>query len=165
MDARESASAGVTGIGATAPSNYHLAAKTENPNQVAGSQPVFVSSMTAGVAETTGTKKRGRPRKYGPDGSLARALVPMPISSSAPPPSTGGFSADKRGRGRPIGSKNKQRHKLELENSGNGDCSNFLFIFTSELIHEAASLIYCIYGKICSFIMPRRKGRQSTRQI
>ncbi|XAR54131.1 hypothetical protein NMG60_11029142 [Bertholletia excelsa] len=42
----------------------------------------------------------------------------MPISSSAPPPSTGYFSGDKKGRGRPVGSETKQRHKAGMENSG-----------------------------------------------
>ncbi|GJN39820.1 hypothetical protein PR202_gb28963 [Eleusine coracana subsp. coracana] len=57
-------------------------------------------------------KKRGRPRKYAPDGSLIRPLNATPISSSAPMPSAmavGQYTpasavgaAMKRGRGRPI---------------------------------------------------------------
>ncbi|WOL00192.1 AT-hook motif nuclear-localized protein 9-like isoform X2 [Canna indica] len=57
-------------------------------------------------------KKRGRPRKYGPDGSVALAL--SPISSSAPPPGTvlgsgSAAPAQKRGRGRPPGTGRKQQ--------------------------------------------------------
>ncbi|CAL5382802.1 unnamed protein product [Camellia sinensis] len=121
MEARENMSAGVTVIGAEAPSNYHVAARTEN---MAGNPTVVEPPMAAGVAETMGKKKRGRPRKYGPDGALSRALSPIPISSSAPPASTGNFSANKRGRGRPIGSENKQKEKMDLDNSGDlVDCS------------------------------------------
>ncbi|XP_078441824.1 AT-hook motif nuclear-localized protein 1-like [Wolffia australiana] len=43
-------------------------------------------------------KKRGRPRKYGSDGSLVSPLSPEPISASAP------TAAMKRGRGRSRGS-------------------------------------------------------------
>ncbi|XP_065008983.1 AT-hook motif nuclear-localized protein 9 isoform X2 [Musa acuminata AAA Group] len=56
-------------------------------------------------------RKRGRPRKYGPDGSVALAL--SPISSSAPPDtvtgSGSGAPAQKRGRGRPPGTGRKQQ--------------------------------------------------------
>ncbi|XP_062192843.1 AT-hook motif nuclear-localized protein 1-like [Phragmites australis] len=55
-------------------------------------------------------KKRGRPRKYGPDGSLIRPLNAMPISASAPmsaavaagtyTPAAAVGAAMKRGRGR-----------------------------------------------------------------
>ncbi|CAL9087779.1 unnamed protein product [Musa textilis] len=67
----------------------------------------------AGVgAEGTVKKKRGRPRKYGPDGSLLRPLNPMPISASAPAgleyTSVAAVGAAmKRGRGRPLGSVSK----------------------------------------------------------
>lgn len=62
-------------------------------------------------------RKRGRPRKYGPDGSMALALSPL---SGAPPTSgsaSGGVGASsgsgtgmvKRGRGRPPGTGRKQQ--------------------------------------------------------
>lgn len=70
-------------------------------------------------------KKRGRPRKYGPDGSMALAL------GSGPPSGSGGFSPSpmansaseglaspnslKKSKGRPPGSKKKQ----QLEALGN----------------------------------------------
>ncbi|XP_058732002.1 AT-hook motif nuclear-localized protein 5-like [Vicia villosa] len=52
-------------------------------------------------------KKRGRPRKYGPDGSVSLKLTPM----SAPANSTQdlGTPSEKRGRGRPRGSGRKQQ--------------------------------------------------------
>ncbi|TKY60620.1 AT-hook motif nuclear-localized protein 5 [Spatholobus suberectus] len=54
-------------------------------------------------------KKRGRPRKYGPDGPVSLRLYPM----SAPANSTQGASettpSQKKGRGRPPGSGRKQQ--------------------------------------------------------
>ncbi|CAH8304211.1 unnamed protein product [Eruca vesicaria subsp. sativa] len=59
-------------------------------------------SLTMPAAAETGSseqkKKRGRPRKYNPDGTLAVTLSPMPISSSVPLSSE--FTPRKRGRGR-----------------------------------------------------------------
>lgn len=49
-------------------------------------------------------RKRGRPRKYGPDGTVSLALSPS--SSSNPGMIT---SSPKRGRGRPPGSGKKQQ--------------------------------------------------------
>lgn len=52
-------------------------------------------------------KKRGRPRKYGPDGPVSLGLSPM----SAPPNLTQGSTSpsQKRSRGRPPGSGRKQQ--------------------------------------------------------
>ncbi|EHA8589111.1 AT-hook motif nuclear-localized protein 9 [Cocos nucifera] len=56
-------------------------------------------------------RKRGRPRKYGPDGTMALAL--SPISSVTPPGSGMGSGSaaptQKRGRGRPPGTGRKQQ--------------------------------------------------------
>lgn len=49
-------------------------------------------------------RKRGRPRKYGPDGSVSLALTPS--SSSHPGALT---QSQKRGRGRPPGTGKKQQ--------------------------------------------------------
>uniref|UniRef100_A0A5B7BL96 AT-hook motif nuclear-localized protein n=1 Tax=Davidia involucrata TaxID=16924 RepID=A0A5B7BL96_DAVIN len=117
MEARVGMSSGVTVTGAEEPSNYHVGARTENSTQVGGTPALVDSPASAGLAGMMGNKKRGRPRKYGPDGAIARALSPMPISSSVPP-ATINFPAEKRGRGRPIGSVNKQPHKVGLENLG-----------------------------------------------
>ena len=73
-----------------------------------------------------GKKKRGRPRKYGPDGSLVMPLSLMPISASAP---AGEFTLTrgqpltvKRGRGRHLGSAILQQQRqwgIQFDSSGN----------------------------------------------
>lgn len=84
-------SGGVTVMGADAPSNYHVAARSENPSQIGGSTTAATTSSVSvslgGSSVGSGgvvKKKRGRPRKYGPDGSVSLALSPIPISSSPP---------------------------------------------------------------------------------
>lgn len=76
--------------------------------------------LTGGAAEPLAKKKRGRPRKYGPDGSMSLALVPASSSgapgqfspeagkaaNSAPSASPDGMKK----RGRPKGSTNKKHH-------------------------------------------------------
>lgn len=128
---------GVTVVGSDAPSDYHVAPRTtENPSQVSGSAPQI---MTIAPTPVTGTgalalvkKKRGRPRKYGPDGvavpSTAAALSPKPISSAAPVSSPViDFSSEKRGKIRPVGLVSKPHMpKLEVENSGK-DFNFFVF--------------------------------------
>ena len=61
-------------------------------------------------------KKRGRPRKYNPDGSLAVTLSPMPISSSVP--LTTVFAPPQRGRGRGRG---RERGQARVEPSNNNN--------------------------------------------
>ncbi|KAM3191124.1 hypothetical protein ACQJBY_068828 [Aegilops geniculata] len=68
-------------------------------------------ALSAGPLVKVG-KKRGRPRKYGPDGSLIQPLNATPISASAPmsaavaagqyTPAAAVGAAMKRGRGRPL---------------------------------------------------------------
>ncbi|PON35865.1 PPC domain containing protein [Trema orientale] len=117
MEAREGISSGVTVIGAEAPSAYHVAPRIENPTQPSGSpHQVAALPVSGGLSDTTGKKKRGRPRKYGPDGTVTMALSPMPISSSAPP--SGDFSSGKRGKSRSSGSEYKQHKKIGVEHFG-----------------------------------------------
>ncbi|KAK7406136.1 hypothetical protein VNO78_07755 [Psophocarpus tetragonolobus] len=52
-------------------------------------------------------KKRGRPRKYGPDGSVSLMLSPMSATANSTPGS--GTPSEKRPRGRPPGSGRKQQ--------------------------------------------------------
>ncbi|KAI8030110.1 AT-hook motif nuclear-localized protein 3 [Camellia lanceoleosa] len=113
---------GINSSGVTvAPESYGMAVRSENPSQSSGSAvvaPVAVTAATpvsVAAPGTEGKKKRGRPKKYGPDGSLRVALSPMPISASIP--LTGDFSAWKQGGGRPIDSF-KKKHKLEFETPG-----------------------------------------------
>lgn len=123
MEAREGISSGVTVIGAEAPSAYHVAPRSEAPNQVhvpdaaaaAAAAGGVVSPVSVGLDGTAVKKKRGRPRKYGPDGSVTMALSPMPISSSAPP--SNDFSSGKRGK--PRGMEYKQSKKFGLDHLGN----------------------------------------------
>ncbi|CAN1308245.1 AT-hook motif nuclear-localized protein 1 [Linum perenne] len=99
METREGLNSGVTVIGAEAPSTYHVAQRTENPNQIAGgvSQQQQLMVLSSSIGEK---KKRGRPRKYAPDGSGGGGgagggtLSPMPLSASAPPVSGGGGGGD-----------------------------------------------------------------------
>ncbi|XP_071732194.1 AT-hook motif nuclear-localized protein 6 isoform X2 [Rutidosis leptorrhynchoides] len=56
-------------------------------------------------------KKRGRPRKYGPDGKPTATLSPMPISASIP--ITGDYTGWKRNQGKPLTSV-KRKQKLDF---------------------------------------------------
>ncbi|KAJ7970065.1 AT-hook motif nuclear-localized protein [Quillaja saponaria] len=115
-----------------APENCHVAPKSEFTSQLGwptmaapasapAPAPAPVPSQATSPVSMAMTpvtqvkKKRGRPRKYGPDGKTTMPLSPMPISSSIP--LTGDFSAWKRGRGRPVDSI-KKSHKFEYESPG-----------------------------------------------
>ncbi|XP_050265042.1 AT-hook motif nuclear-localized protein 1-like [Quercus robur] len=116
------ASSGVTVVGSDAPSDYHVAPRTEAAGSAApppaaaaaAPSPAPVVAAPPGMAAPA-KKKRGRPRKYGLDGSVTMALSPKPISSSAPPPVID-FSSEKRGKVKPASSVNKA--KFEVENIG-----------------------------------------------
>lgn len=129
MEGREGiSSSGVTVVGSDAPSDYHVALRTtENPGQVSGSTPVGTTPVTVtppppSVVQILNVtrKKRGRPRKYGPDGTIHTASPsPKPISASVPPPVID-FSSEKRGKVRTTGSAGKHHQpKVEGENIGN----------------------------------------------
>ncbi|XP_022738581.1 AT-hook motif nuclear-localized protein 1-like [Durio zibethinus] len=120
------ATGGVTVVGSDAPSDYHIAPRSENASQslTPGSstppqppsksavQPALLPVLVAGMPVK---KKRGRPRKYGPEGSVTMALSPKPISTAAPP-SVIDFSAGKRGKVKSPTFVSKA--KYELENLG-----------------------------------------------
>ncbi|KAL1371280.1 hypothetical protein HN51_001500 [Arachis hypogaea] len=129
-------SGGVTVVGSDAPSEYQIAPRTENPSPAGGSAapipapaptnqggalphpPPHMAKMTSPPATAPGKKKRGRPRKYGPDGSVV-ALSPKPISSSAPlalPPVIDFSAETKRGKVKAAGT--VSRAKFEVENLG-----------------------------------------------
>lgn len=77
---------GVTVVGSDAPSNYHIAPRTENPNPVsAAAIPPHTAAIKPEGLGIPVKKKRGRPRKYQPDGTPT-PLSPKPISTAAPPP-------------------------------------------------------------------------------
>lgn len=122
MEEKESSASGVAVRGDEAPESYRVAPRSETPSQSAGptvSPATVTTTPSPASVAAPGTevkKKRGRPRKYGPDGTVSLALSPMPISSSIP--LTGEFSSWKRGRGRPVESV-KKSHKYEtFENPG-----------------------------------------------
>ncbi|CAL9772824.1 unnamed protein product [Musa acuminata subsp. burmannicoides] len=83
------------------------------------------ASEISGMAAEPMKKKTGRPRKYGPDGSLLWPLNPMPISASVPAgvkytSAAAVGAALKRGRGRPVGSMAKTPQLgFDLEHLGN----------------------------------------------
>lgn len=130
-------SSGVTVVGSDAPSDYHVSPRTGNPPPAGGSATeMAVPAAQGGVltpqpAATTmpAKKKRGRPRKYAPDGSVTMALSPKPISSSAPaPPPVIDFSAGKRGKVVRPASSVSSKAKFEVENIGNDRKSLFCHV-------------------------------------
>ncbi|MED6115789.1 hypothetical protein PIB30_094088 [Stylosanthes scabra] len=64
-----------------------------------------ISSHCVNVGGEPLKRKRGRPRKYGPDGTVSLALTPTPATH----PGTITQAPHKRGRGRPPGSGKKQQ--------------------------------------------------------
>lgn len=122
MEGREGNNTGVTVIGAEAPSSYHMAPRSEVPSQhgavppESGNAVLGVSPVSLGMDGGTLKKKRGRPRKYGPDGSVNMPLSPSPISSSAPP-SSKDFSSVKQVK--PQGMEYKRAKKFVMDHLGN----------------------------------------------
>ncbi|KAL4557151.1 hypothetical protein LXL04_035323 [Taraxacum kok-saghyz] len=76
-------------------------------------------------------KKRGRPRKYGPDGKPKVTLSPMPISSSIP--LSGDFPGWKQKQEKPVTSV-KRKQKLEFRTSGAQVASSIGANFTPHVI-------------------------------
>ncbi|KAF5734863.1 putative DNA-binding protein ESCAROLA [Tripterygium wilfordii] len=118
--ATASSGGGVTVAGSDVPSDFHVAPRSENPNPSPGSaQPRSAApplpTPNAAAPAMPVKKKRGRPRKYGPDGSATLPLSPKPISSAAPPPVID-FSTEKRQKVKPANSVSKT--KFEMENLG-----------------------------------------------
>lgn len=94
--------------------------------QVGNPLPNFGHGVDIGAASglslsDPSKKKRGRPRKYGPDGTnMSLGLSPM---SSNPSPGAGDimlFEGEKKNRGRPRGSGKKQRL------ASLGKCANWI---------------------------------------
>lgn len=68
-------------------------------------------SMPSGASSSEPVKKkRGRPRKYAPEGQMSLGLLPMPTKSKAS--SESDASGQKKNRGRPPGSGRKQQLAL-----------------------------------------------------
>lgn len=101
MEGKEETVVGVTVKGEEAPESYRVAPRTESPRQLEG--PTAAAPPPVAAQESSeAKKKRGRPRKYGPDGV---ALSPMPISSSVPL-----WQRNKE--------KIKKKHKLQFGSTG-----------------------------------------------
>lgn len=115
------------------PSSYQLSLKTESPIQTATGNPSQmmmvpvqlppgVSPVTSAMSSTLEKKKRGRPRKYGPDGvavsggASGRTFSPMPLSSASSPTS-GGYSNIKFGEAAASGgefqAEKKRRRRMK----------------------------------------------------
>ncbi|KAL8523804.1 hypothetical protein ACS0TY_013685 [Phlomoides rotata] len=109
------------------------------------------SVMITPTGNTMNTRKRGRPRKYGPDGNMNILASPQqPVSmlqqqqqqqqafsSAAPPPAVqteanpavdGSASPSKKSRGRPRGSKNKKQRQEAASASASVAGSNGGFV-------------------------------------
>ncbi|KAK3133690.1 hypothetical protein QOZ80_6AG0539780 [Eleusine coracana subsp. coracana] len=97
--------------------------------------------LSAGATEPLAKKKRGRPRKYCPDGSMSLALVP--VSSAAGSGALGPFSPESgkppgsapdgvKKRGRPKGSTNKKHHGPAFGAAGAGFTPHVIFVKAGE---------------------------------
>lgn len=124
---------------------------------------------SAGAGEPVAKKKRGRPRKYGPDGSMSLALVPVPASiAAAPAPApaapgaSGPFSPNgpkapntapsaspdgAKKRGRPKGSTNK-KHVPALGNIRDR-ISLVAFLFYDEAQEPGGQCTSCFLLSFC----------------
>lgn len=135
MEGTALSSSGVTVAGSDAPRTT-----TENPTQATGSSPTNVTVTAArGVGSvTTLKKKRGRPRKYGTDGTVATALSRKPISSSAPPSVIDFSAVEKRGKVRSVGSAAKfLQPRMEDDSMGNGMIILYISVHARQVLLHA----------------------------
>ncbi|KAM7259613.1 hypothetical protein ACFE04_015354 [Oxalis oulophora] len=140
MEKRETASSGggVTVVGSDAPSDYRIVPRSDEAGSAVvppppQNWPPSAVMMTAAPAK----KKRGRPRKYGPDG----ALSPRPISTAAPaptstPPIIDFSTAEKKGKVKHVSS--VHRAKEEKESFGQLRNGSFGANFTPHVINVNA---------------------------
>ncbi|XP_071693228.1 AT-hook motif nuclear-localized protein 1-like [Rutidosis leptorrhynchoides] len=133
MEGREvkNSTSDVTVVGSDAPSDYHKSPTTEQlSRQITITGPTGVTTPVVptptqpplGVMPLSMKKKRGRPRKYGLDGSTVtnKALSPKPISSAGSSPVID-FSSPKRGKSRlPLAGKHHQ-HSPRIGTESLGD--------------------------------------------
>ncbi|CAA3014935.1 AT-hook motif nuclear-localized protein 5-like [Olea europaea var. sylvestris] len=117
--------------------------------------PNFPRSITKGDFSSTSTsgdsvkKKRGRPRKYGPDGAnMTLALSSMPVAT----PSTGGITPSEKKRGRPPGTGWKQ----QLAPLGEWMNSSAGLAFTPHVLHIGVG--EDVAAKILAFAQQRPRA-------
>lgn len=143
---------GVTVVGSDAPSDYHVAARATNETKRQATETTSLA-VTISPAPSVFKKKRGRPRKYGPDGSVvAKALSPKPISSSAPPPVIDFSSVGKRGKIRPVilaAKVQQQQPRVEPESPGEWVSRSVGANFTPHII--AVNAGEDVMNKVISF--------------
>ncbi|KAL7609267.1 hypothetical protein Lser_V15G09761 [Lactuca serriola] len=141
-------STGVTVVGSDAPSEYHISPRTEPPGQITTTVSTAVTTLVAispqstavppplGVMPLSMKKKRGRPRKYAPDGSVNQTLSPKPISSAGSSPVID-FSSGKKGKIR-LPSAEKHSSKIRMESLGDWFPSSVGANFTPHIINVNA---------------------------
>ncbi|XP_065858269.1 AT-hook motif nuclear-localized protein 5 [Euphorbia lathyris] len=102
------------------------------------------------MSEPSVKKKRGRPRKYAPDGQVSLGLSPLPVRPK--PSSLQDPMSPKRARGRPPGSGRKQQLALlgEWMNSSAG------IAFSPHIIHIGAG--EDVVAKILEFAQQRPRA-------
>lgn len=106
-----------------APVNYQLAPSNDSSNLLIG-PPGYSPVSGGGIPSSLVKKKRGRPRKYGPDGVVAggsgggHTLSPIPISASGPPASVG-YSETKLGEAEGSGGRflDDKKKKMKMSTS------------------------------------------------
>ncbi|KAK5776116.1 Putative DNA-binding ESCAROLA -like protein [Gossypium arboreum] len=108
---------GITGSGVHGSQDIHMlsspnvqyqssmSATTMGPVESSTPHSVNVGTPSAVPSSETTKRKRGRPRKYGPDGTVSLALTPPSVTN----PGTLTPPSQKRGRGRPPGTGKKQQ--------------------------------------------------------
>lgn len=148
MEGREgmNSSTGVTVVGSDAPSDFHISPSTEPPSQLTTTGSTAVTALVAvspqstaappplGVMPLSMKKKRGRPRKYAPDGSVNQTtLSPKPISSAGSSPVID-FSSGKRAKIRPPTAE-KHSSKIRMESLGDWFPSSVGANFTPHIIN------------------------------
>ncbi|KAK4791937.1 hypothetical protein SAY86_022372 [Trapa natans] len=88
---------------------------SEPMDSIAAATGLYDGSSPPGISIEPAKKKRGRPRKYAPEGNIALGLGPAlttPSSGPAPPGSPSTEPLTKKNRGRPPGTGKKQMDAL-----------------------------------------------------
>ncbi|KAL6844773.1 hypothetical protein ACP4OV_025432 [Aristida adscensionis] len=133
---------------AAAAAYQHASGGASGPGNGAAALPA------GGAGEPAAKKKRGRPRKYGPEGAMSLALVPSSVAAApapAAPGASGPFSPEAakspgtapsaspdgaKKRGRPKGSTNKKKHMSALgdftSSTGAGFTPHVIFVKAGE---------------------------------
>lgn len=118
-----------------------------SPSPFDGSlRPCGSGGFSIDSTASAGKKKRGRPRKYSPDGNIALGLAPTQISPASAPAagphgeSSGTMSSDppaKKNRGRPPGSGKKQLDAL-------GNCHSAIRILYFLMMCIVVISVWCL---------------------